>query len=75
MHQRSTTVLGLGLAILWLAALGLRCWGLGWFHTLIFDEVYYVKFAVDYLNGKPFFDAHPPLGKYLIALGIWLSQG
>ncbi len=49
-------------------ALGLRLWGLGQLHTLVFDEVYYVPFALDYLDHIPRFDAHPPLGKYLIAL-------
>ena len=39
----------------------------------MFDEVYFVKFAQAYLTGTPQFDAHPPLGKYLIAAGIWLS--
>ncbi|NMF82799.1 phospholipid carrier-dependent glycosyltransferase [Nodosilinea sp. P-1105] len=56
-------------------ALGLRLWGLGQLHTLVFDEIYYVPFALDYLDHMPRFDAHPPLGKYLIALGIWLSRG
>jgi dolichyl-phosphate-mannose-protein mannosyltransferase len=59
-----------GLAALFLLGLGLRLWGLGRFNSLVFDEIYYVRFAVDYLTGQPFFDAHPPLGKYLIALGI-----
>lgn len=63
-------VLGLG-AI----ALSLRLAGLGRINTLVFDEVYYVPFALDYLQGTPSFDAHPPLAKYLIALGIWLAQG
>ncbi|MGB3311849.1 MAG: phospholipid carrier-dependent glycosyltransferase [Nodosilinea sp.] len=55
-------------------ALTLRFWHLGQPPTLVFDEVYYVPFALDYLQGNPSFDAHPPLGKYLIALGIWLGQ-
>lgn len=66
---------------LWWGALGLgttaltlRLWHLGGLHTLVFDEVYYVPFALDYLQGAPSFDAHPPLGKYLIALGLWLGQ-
>lgn len=36
----------------------------------VFDEVYFPVFARNYLDGTPFFDAHPPLGKYLIAIGI-----
>jgi dolichyl-phosphate-mannose-protein mannosyltransferase len=63
----------LGLAMLWLIALGLRFWGLERFNTLVFDEVYFAEFAHNYLTRTPFFDAHPPLGKYLIAVGIWLK--
>jgi dolichyl-phosphate-mannose-protein mannosyltransferase len=63
----------LGLATLWLIALGLRFWGLERFNTLVFDEVYFAEFAHNYLTHTPFFDAHPPLGKYLIAVGIWLK--
>jgi dolichyl-phosphate-mannose-protein mannosyltransferase len=63
----------LGLAALWSIALGLRFWGLERFNTLVFDEVYFAQFAHNYLTHTPFFDAHPPLGKYLIAIGIWLK--
>ncbi|WP_404783444.1 phospholipid carrier-dependent glycosyltransferase [Altericista sp. CCNU0014] len=63
----------LGLIALWGIALGLRFWGLERFDTLVFDEVYFAKFARNYLTQTPFFDAHPPLGKYLIAVGIWLK--
>ena len=56
------------------AALIFRLWGLGSINALVFDEVYYVDFALDYLQGNPTFDAHPPLGKYLIAIGIALMQ-
>lgn len=65
----------LGLLLLWLFALGTRLWGLDRFRTLVFDEVYFARFGRNYLAGVPFFDAHPPLGKYLIALGIWLGGG
>lgn len=66
--------LWLGLLGLLAIALGLHLWGLGWFNSLVFDEVYYVPFALKYLKLEPLFDAHPPLGKYLIALGIALGQ-
>ncbi|MBI2914867.1 MAG: phospholipid carrier-dependent glycosyltransferase [Firmicutes bacterium] len=36
----------------------------------IFDEVYFVTFAQNYVDGEHFIDAHPPLGKLLISLGI-----
>ncbi|UZQ55883.1 phospholipid carrier-dependent glycosyltransferase [Trichothermofontia sichuanensis B231] len=63
-----------GLVAIWLFALALRFWGLSRFNTFVFDEVYYVKFANNYLTQTPFFDGHPPFAKYLIALGIWLGQ-
>jgi dolichyl-phosphate-mannose--protein O-mannosyl transferase len=66
--------LTLGLSGIFLLSIGLRFWGLSQFNKLVFDEVYFAKFAVDYLRDIPFFDAHPPLGKYCIALGVWLSQ-
>ena len=53
---------------------GLRFWQLSRFDSLVFDEVYFVKFARAYLTGTPQFDAHPPLGKYFIAAGIWLGD-
>ncbi|NJR68149.1 MAG: phospholipid carrier-dependent glycosyltransferase [Synechococcales cyanobacterium CRU_2_2] len=64
----------LSLSIIFLGALGLRLWGLDRINQLVFDEVYYVKYGVNYLTQQPVFDAHPPLGKYLIALGIWLGE-
>lgn len=54
-------------------SIALRFWGLSRFNTLVFDEVYFAKFGYNYLTHTPFFDAHPPLGKYFIALGIWLK--
>ncbi len=63
----------LGLASIFCLAVGLRFWGLARFNTLVFDEVYFAKFGYNYITGTPFFDAHPPLGKYLIALGIRLG--
>lgn len=62
-----------GLGGIWLFALATRFWGLTRFHTLVFDEIYFARFGRHYLASHPFFDAHPPLGKYFIALGIALS--
>lgn len=64
----------LGLIGIFLVSLSLRFWGLGRFNTLVFDEVYYAKFANNYLTGTKFFDGHPPLSKYLIAIGIWIGS-
>jgi dolichyl-phosphate-mannose--protein O-mannosyl transferase len=52
----------------------LRFSGLSNFNELVFDETFYAKYAVYYLNSISFFHDHPPLTKYLIALGIWLSE-
>ena len=35
--------------VIFLLSLGLRFWNLGQFNTLVFDEVYYAKFANHYL--------------------------
>ncbi|OLP18153.1 dolichyl-phosphate-mannose--protein O-mannosyl transferase [Leptolyngbya sp. 'hensonii'] len=64
----------LGIVALIGFSLFLRLWGLERFNIFVFDEVYYVKFAHNYLTQTPFFDGHPPLSKYLIALGIWLGE-
>ncbi len=65
---------GVSLLGIWLFSLGIRLWGLGRFNTLVFDEVYYAKFAHNYLSQTPFFDGHPPLSKYLIAIAMWLGD-
>lgn len=70
-HRLPYGVLLLGL---WAIAAALRFWGLERFNVLVFDEVYFVQYAVDYLRRVPFFDGHPPLSKYLIALGIAIGQ-
>ncbi len=64
----------IGLVSVFLLSLALRFWGLGRFNILVFDEVYYAKFGNNYLTGVPFFDGHPPLGKLIIAAGIWFGK-
>jgi dolichyl-phosphate-mannose--protein O-mannosyl transferase len=60
-----------------LLSFGLRLWHLGTPKTLVFDEVYYVGGARDFLKhgvevtgNSPEFVVHPPIGKWCIALGI-----
>lgn len=65
---------GLALLGLFLFSLVLRCWRLGAFNTLIFDEVYYPVFANRYLLGEPVYNAHPPLTQYLLAIALWLGS-
>ncbi len=59
-----------GLLCLVAFALGTRFWQIDGLSDVVFDEVYYPTFAQNYLRGEPLFDAHPPLAKYMIALGI-----
>jgi dolichyl-phosphate-mannose--protein O-mannosyl transferase len=63
-----------GIMVIFIISLLLRFWGLSRFNTLVFDEVYYAKFANNYLTKTPFFNAHPPLSQYIIAIGIWIGS-
>ncbi|MEM9483323.1 MAG: phospholipid carrier-dependent glycosyltransferase [Cyanobacteria bacterium P01_F01_bin.116] len=66
----------------WLGLIGIFCFGLffrfweldRFNEGLIYDEHHYAKMANYYLTATPFLDGHPPLGKYMIVLGIWLSK-
>ncbi|MBI3495274.1 phospholipid carrier-dependent glycosyltransferase [Candidatus Berkelbacteria bacterium] len=60
------------LAVLTLAALGLRAWRIGKPGQYIFDEVYYPQYATQYLSGGAPFDAHPPAGRLLVTAGVAL---
>ncbi|GAC1489647.1 MAG: hypothetical protein NVS2B14_01090 [Chamaesiphon sp.] len=71
--RQSIPWFGIGITSVFFISVFLRFWGLGRFNTLVFDEVYYAKFANDYLMGTSFFNAHPPLSQYIIAIGIWLG--
>ena len=58
------------LGLLIVASFILRIWHLGVIKEEIFDEIYFIRFAKNYLSGTSFFDIHPPLGKLILALGI-----
>jgi dolichyl-phosphate-mannose-protein mannosyltransferase len=64
----------LGIIIVFIISLSLRFWELSRFNELVFDEVYYAKFANNYLTNTKFFNSHPPLSQYLIAIGIWIGD-
>jgi dolichyl-phosphate-mannose--protein O-mannosyl transferase len=59
-----------GVIAIALVAFSTRFWNLDGTADVVFDEVYYPKFAQNYLRGETLFDAHPPLAKYIIAIGI-----
>ncbi len=72
-RERLSVALLLGLAAL------LRLSNLGQPDSLVFDELYYVdgardflKFGVEIEDGMGEFIVHPPLGKWLISLGIFI---
>ena len=65
---------GLSMAGILVVSLGLRFWGLSRFNSLVFDEVYYAKFASAFLKREIVFTGHPPLSTYIIAFGIWLGE-
>lgn len=64
--------LSLGLLLIFALSLWLRLWQLNHLNTLIFDEIYFADHGFSYLKQLDLFDVHPPLGKYFLALGIWL---
>ncbi len=62
-----------------LASFALRLFNIASIKTMIFDEVYYVdgardllKYGVEVSGSKPEFVVHPPIGKWMIGLGIKL---
>jgi dolichyl-phosphate-mannose--protein O-mannosyl transferase len=72
-------VAGIAPILIALASLFLRIFHLGDIKTFIFDEVYYVdgardllKYGVEVTGNNPEFIVHPPIGKWLIAIGIQL---
>ncbi|MCU0565759.1 MAG: phospholipid carrier-dependent glycosyltransferase [Oculatellaceae cyanobacterium Prado106] len=64
----------LGMGGILFVSLALRLWGLERFNSLVFDEVYYAKFASSFLKREDIFTGHPPLSTYIVAFGIWLGE-
>jgi dolichyl-phosphate-mannose--protein O-mannosyl transferase len=60
------------LCALLVAAIGTRCWRLGWPAGPVFDERLTIPEAREVLRGLPFRDYHPPLTGYLMGLSIQL---
>jgi dolichyl-phosphate-mannose-protein mannosyltransferase len=52
----------------------IRFWGLDRYNLLVFDEVFYAEWGNKYLLGIPFYSTHPPVGIYMIAIGIWIGN-
>ncbi len=60
--------------LLTLASIAVRFWRLGQPGEIVFDETYYAKWGQNYLQHVAFFDVHPPLGKLLTGVGVWLTD-
>lgn len=75
MNSRTTRILFIVLATLCglIVAYGIffRVYHLGFPNKQVFDEVYFPVFARDYIDGISFYDVHPPLGKFVIAVGMF----
>lgn len=42
--------------------------------SVVFDEVYFGRYALAYLKGEDYFDLHPPLAKLVFGAMAWLLQ-
>lgn len=62
------------LGVITLVAASLRFWNLSFPAEIVFDEVYFPKYAYKFLTDEFYFDTHPPLSKYLIGIGIWVHN-
>lgn len=54
------------LLTLFLVSIGTRIFYFSRQNEIVFDEVYFGKFAINYFFGTNYFDIHPPFGKLLI---------
>lgn len=44
-----------------------------WTNSAYFDEIYHARTALEHLRGiSPYENSHPPLGKLIISLGVWM---
>src|ERR671921_1606297 len=73
-HERSWAYRSMLLICVCAVALGVwaRDYRLGFPPSILWDEKYFPAMANKYLQGVYQFDLHPPLGKFIIALGISL---
>jgi dolichyl-phosphate-mannose-protein mannosyltransferase len=73
-HDRSWAYRSMLLIGVCTVALGVwaRVYQLGFPSQILWDEKYFPAMANKYLHGVYQFDLHPPLGKFIIALGISL---
>src|SRR5919199_5776781 len=73
-HDRSWAYRSMLLVSVIALAIGVwaRVYHLGFPPKILWDEKYFPAMADKYLHGEYQFDLHPPLGKFIIAIGISL---
>ena len=73
-HDRSWAYRSVLLLAVFTVVVGVwaRLYNLGFPGKRIWDEIYFPVMARKYLEGVEFFDLHPPLGKFIMALSIAL---
>src|SRR5215204_916718 len=73
-QDRSWAYRAMLLVTVFAVALGVwaRVYHLGFPSRILWDERYFPVMANKYLHGEYQFDLHPPLGKFIIAVGIFL---
>jgi dolichyl-phosphate-mannose-protein mannosyltransferase len=73
-HDRSWAYRSMLLVTVCAVVLGVwaRVYHLGFPSRILWDERYFPVMANKYLHGEYQFDLHPPLGKFIIAVGIFL---
>ncbi len=55
------------IALLLILGMATRFYHFGQPNQIVFDEIYFSKFATDYFKGEYYFDIHPPLAKLMMA--------
>jgi len=55
------------IALLLFLGMATRFYHFGQPNQIVFDEIYFSKFATDYFKGEYYFDIHPPLAKMMMA--------
>ena len=44
------------------------------YNGIVFNEYFYAKSGFNYLRGNPIFASYPPVGQYIIAIGIRIGD-
>lgn len=73
--DRDVLPLPLLLTVLYVLALSVRLWSIGYPPAVVFDEVHFLRFVRAYYRGEYFFDIHPPLGKLVLLIVTHLFCG